>query len=140
LIKLLNFLSFELQTANNGSEALEIWESWQPHLILMDMQMAVMDGYEATRRIQARQKRQGTREGRFPNSQFPISNHRTVIIALTASALEFEKAAVLEAGCDDFIRKPFQEEDIFEALHKHLDVSFIYEESTAVPNPIQPSR
>ncbi|MBD1907072.1 PAS domain S-box protein [Funiculus sociatus GB2-A5] len=136
LIKLLSFLSFELQTANNGSEALKIWESWQPHLILMDMRMPVMDGYEATQRIQARQKRLGTREGRFPNSQFPISNHRTVIIALTASALEFEKAAVLEAGCDDFIRKPFQEEDIFEALHKHLDVSFIYEESTAVSNTI----
>ncbi|MBD1927232.1 PAS domain S-box protein [Trichocoleus sp. FACHB-90] len=135
LIKLLNFLSFELQTANNGSEALEIWESWQPHLILMDMRMPVMDGYEATRRIQARQKILGTREARFPDSQFP-SNHRTVIIALTASALEFEEAAVLEAGCDDFIRKPFQEEEIFESLDKHLGVSFIYEESTAVPNAI----
>lgn len=115
LIEILEPLGFELQVANNGSEALEIWERFRPHLIWMDMRMPVMDGYEATKHIKATNK-----------------DRKTVIIAITASALEEEKTAVLRAGCDDFIRKPFREEDIFEAIHQHLGTSFIYEEQTAL--------
>ena len=48
---------------------------------------------------------------------------------MTASVLEEEKAIVLSAGCDDFLRKPFKEEIIFEALAKHLGVQYIYEKS-----------
>jgi two-component system sensor histidine kinase/response regulator len=76
----------------------------------MDMRMPVMDGYEATRRIKAQPQGQST-----------------VIVALTASAFEEEKAAVLAAGCDDFIRKPFREEQIFEKLAEHLGVCYQYE-------------
>jgi len=127
LHKLLNPLGFKLQEANNGTEALSLWEHWQPHLIWMDMRMSVMDGDEATRQIRSReQNRAGT------NSLFPIPH--TVIIALSASAFTDEKVAVLAAGCDDFIRKPFREEEIFDVIHKHLGVSFIYEESTSVPD------
>ncbi|HEY9596316.1 MAG TPA: histidine kinase, partial [Cyanophyceae cyanobacterium] len=52
----------------------------------------------------------------------------TAVIALTASVLEEEKAIVLSAGCDDFIRKPFTERTIFDALSKHLGVQYIYTE------------
>ncbi|HIE02286.1 MAG TPA: response regulator [Thiotrichaceae bacterium] len=113
LIKLLNPLGFELREAENGQEAIEVWEEWQPHLIWMDMRMPVMDGYEATQRIREHTKGQAT-----------------AIIALTASVLE-ERAVVLDAGCDDFLRKPFRENDIFEAMHKHLGVEYIYEEPIA---------
>jgi len=111
LIKLLNPLGFEMKEASNGMEAIEIWESWQPHLIWMDMRMPVMDGYEATKYIKTHLKGQAT-----------------AIIALTASAWEEERAVVLSAGCDDFIRKPFQEQVLFEKMAQYLGVRYLYEE------------
>ncbi|WP_414517517.1 ATP-binding protein [Nostoc sp. PCC 9305] len=60
LVKILTSLGFEVNEATNGSEAIANWESWQPHLIFMDMRMPVMDGYEATRIIKAREIGHGT--------------------------------------------------------------------------------
>ncbi|HEY9607580.1 MAG TPA: AAA family ATPase [Allocoleopsis sp.] len=114
LIKLLSPLGFELLEATNGQQAIEIWENCSPHIILMDMRMPVMDGYEATKRIKATTKGQAT-----------------AIVAVTASSFEEQRAIILSTGCDDFIRKPFREQDIFDALHKHLGVSFVYEEAAA---------
>ncbi len=111
LVKLLSPLGFEIKEARNGQDAIEIWEAWQPHLIWMDIRMPVMDGYEATKYIKSQ-----------PNG------NTTVIIALTAHVLEEEKANVLAVGFDDFLRKPFTENMIFDALSKHLGVQYIYEE------------
>ncbi|MEG4853224.1 ATP-binding protein [Microcoleus sp. B5-D4] len=111
LIKILSPLGFELKEATNGQEAIEIWESWEPHLIWMDMRMPVMDGYEATQYIKS-----------------TIKGQATAIIALTASVLEEERAVILSAGCDAFMRKPFREADIFDAMHKHIGVRYIYED------------
>ncbi len=113
LIKLLNPLGFELQEASNGTEAVEIWETFEPHLIWMDMRMPVMDGYEATKRIK------GTTKGQA-----------TAIIAITASVLEEERAVVLSAGCDDFVRKPFREDDILTTINKHIGVRYVYQDTT----------
>jgi signal transduction histidine kinase/DNA-binding NarL/FixJ family response regulator len=115
LIKLLNPLGFKLKEACNGKEAIEVWESFEPHLIWMDMRMPVMDGYEATKQIKATLKGQATS-----------------IVALTASVLEEERVVVLSTGCDDFLRKPFREADIFAVMHKHLGVRYIYEDLTQV--------
>ena len=100
----------QTREAENGVEAIAIWEEWQPHLIWMDMRMPVMDGYEATRQIKSHLKGQAT-----------------VIIALTASALEEEKTIILSSGCDDFVRKPFRESFIFDKLAEHLGVVYLYE-------------
>ena len=93
LVRLLVPLGFEVREASNGQEAIVMWEAWQPHLIWMDMRMPVMDGYEATKYIKS------TTQG-----------NATAIIALTASVLEQERAIILSAGCDDFMRKPFKEQ------------------------------
>jgi CheY-like chemotaxis protein len=114
LVKLLSSLvpqEFAIQEAANGREAVDRWERWRPHLIWMDMRMPVMDGYEATRQIKA------TEAGR-----------ETVIIALTASVFEQERSAVLAAGCNDFLRKPFRAAEIFDVLARHLGVKFVYED------------
>jgi len=137
---------FELREAKNGQEAIDIWKSWHPHLIFMDMRMPVMDGYEATkkiRRLEVEKLRlicdQETEEGQGGSSeksqifqpasgQAQIITSHIKIIAITASAFEEERAKVLDAGCDDFIRKPFQEHEIFEALRKFLGIRFLYEQ------------
>jgi CheY-like chemotaxis protein len=111
LTKLLEPLGFEVREAVNGQEAVEIWEQWEPHLIWMDMRMPVVDGHQATKRIKSTTKGQAT-----------------VIIALTASAFEEDRQVILAEGCDDFVRKPFREADIFDKLTKHLGVCFVYEE------------
>lgn len=112
LVRLLAPLGFEIREASNGQEAIVMWEVWQPHLIWMDMRMPIMDGYEATKYIKS------TTQG-----------NATAIIALTASVLEKERAIVLSAGCDDFVRKPFKEQTIFGALTKHLGVKYVYSDS-----------
>ncbi|TAN70599.1 MAG: response regulator [Methylobacter sp.] len=111
LHKLLEPLGFELRDALNGQEALEQFEQWHPDLIWMDIRMPVMDGLEATRRIRA-----------------DTAGSEVRIVALTAHALEEERLEILKAGCDDFVRKPYRESEIFDALSKHLRVRFRYAE------------
>ncbi len=127
LIKLLTSVGFQVREASNGEEAVTLWESWQPHLIWMDIQMPVMDGYEATRVIKQMPKGQDT-----------------MIIALTASAFEEQRAAILGAGCNDFVRKPFQENTLFEKMTRHLGVRYLYQvedrsssrQSSTQPSPL----
>ncbi len=120
LVKLLAPLGFEIREAENGIDALEIWETWEPHLVLMDMRMPVMDGYEATKRIKATLKGQAT-----------------VIFAVTASALEEDRAVILSEGCDHYIRKPFREQELFDAMAKHLGIRFLYEQPPEGDNATQ---
>ncbi|HEY9300964.1 MAG TPA: ATP-binding protein, partial [Phormidium sp.] len=123
VVKLLAPLGFEIREAENGQQAITIWENWQPHLIWMDMQMPIMDGYQATKQIKGHPKGQDT-----------------VIIALTASAFQEQQSAILEAGCDDFLPKPFREEILFEIMAKHLGLRYLYQEdssSTVASNPPQ---
>jgi signal transduction histidine kinase/CheY-like chemotaxis protein len=110
LVKMLEPLGFEVQQAVNGQEGIALWESFEPHLIWMDLRMPVMDGYEASKHIKSQLKGQAT-----------------AIIALTASAFEEERVVALSAGCDDFVRKPFREEELFEKMAHYLGVQYLYE-------------
>lgn len=114
LSKLFNSCGFLVREAANGKEAVEIWQEWRPHLIWLDMRMSVMDGYEAAQTIRSIERERGFE---------PVK-----IVALTASAFERDKTKIIEAGCDDFVTKPFQEHTIFELLVKHLNCEFVYEE------------
>ncbi|MEJ2210077.1 MAG: ATP-binding protein, partial [Anaerolineae bacterium] len=110
LVKLLQPLGFEIREAANGQEALAAWEEWRPHLIWMDRRMPGMDGDEAMRRIKA-----------------TAGGEETIVIALTASAFEEERAATLARGYDDFLRKPARSGEILDILAKHLGARFVYE-------------
>lgn len=112
LVKLLKPLGFDVKEAKDGEEGIAIWENWNPNLIWMDMRMPVMDGYETTRQIKA------TAKGK-----------ETVVLALTASAFEEDRASVMAAGCDGFVRKPFREADVFNAMAQHLGAQFEYEKA-----------
>ncbi|HEY9865464.1 MAG TPA: GAF domain-containing protein [Candidatus Obscuribacterales bacterium] len=113
LVQLLSMTGFEVQEAVNGQEAIELWLSWQPHLIWMDMRMPVMDGMQATRSIRGYSQKENS----------------PIIIALTANAFEEERAQVLQAGCDDFVSKPFREHIIFEKMATYLGLEYEYADS-----------
>ncbi|NJL23097.1 MAG: response regulator [Leptolyngbyaceae cyanobacterium SM1_3_5] len=121
LMRLLRPVGFAVDVATNGCEAIALWQQQQPHLILMDMQMPVMDGYEATQQIKA------------------SSDQPPIIIAVTGSAFEEDRSAILATGCDDFIRKPFQAEVIYAKLAEYLGVQYLYEAAIDIelaPAPI----
>lgn len=103
-------LGFHADVVNNGAEAVAASENGQYKLILMDCQMPVMEGYEATQRIREREK-SGTKE-------------RLHIIALTANAMLGDREKCLNAGMDDYISKPLRIEDLSIAIHRALAQEF----------------
>jgi two-component system, sensor histidine kinase and response regulator len=128
LVKLLTSIGFSVCEAENGQQAVSVWENWQPHLIFMDMRMPILDGYEATReiRIQEQKRREASS---ITLDQLPIT--KTIIFALTASAFEEQRQKILAIGCDDFIRKPLQTEILFEKIRQSLGVKYDYEEESS---------
>jgi len=103
VLELLSSVGLRVETAENGQVALEMAAVADYDLILMDVQMPVMDGLSATRAIRA-----------LP------SGHDTPILALTANAFEDDKRACLEAGMNDFVPKPVEPLDLFNALLRWL--------------------
>ncbi len=116
---------FEVREAADGKEAIALWESWQPHLIWMDIRMPVMTGEEATTRIRALEK--------------DISHHQTRIIALTANAFVEDRAAAIASGCDDFVSKPVKANEVFDKLAEHLGVRYEYASSPSTDRPAVPA-
>jgi CheY-like chemotaxis protein len=115
MIKLLQPVGFDVREVNNGEEAIALCKSWCPDLVWMDMRMPVMDGYEATKRIKT------------------AIDSPPIVIALTGSAFEEDRIVALSTGCDDFVRKPFRVEVIFEKMAEYLGVKYIYaSEQTAL--------
>ncbi|MCP4692919.1 MAG: response regulator, partial [Desulfobacterales bacterium] len=117
IANLLDPFDFELREARNGREAVEIWKTWRPRLIWMDIRMPVMSGSEATRQIREAAARRS-----------PSGAGDPIIIAVSAGAFEEERDDAISAGCDDFLRKPFQETELFDLMAKHLGIRYVYEE------------
>lgn len=111
LIKVLTSIGFSVRGADNGETAILNWEEWEPQLILMDVQMPIMDGLEATRRIKS------TPRGKD-----------SIIIALTASAMDDDRRSVFESGADDFVTKPCSEAEVLDKLAAFLSIAYDYEE------------
>ncbi len=93
--------------ANNGREAVWLWESHSFDLILMDVQMPEMDGISATKRIRRREREH---DGR----------HRIPIIAMTAHAMKGDREQCLEAGMDGYVSKPVRARDLFSTIEEIL--------------------
>ena len=124
LTQLLGPIGFELREAMNGQEAIDLWQTWQPDLILMDIRMPIVDGYAATQKIRSRESRLTTLAP------------RTKIIALTASIFAEHRDETSAAGCDDFIGKPFKAQEVFDKIACHLNAEYCYE---AAPGSAQTS-
>ncbi|MGC1195398.1 MAG: CHASE2 domain-containing protein [Geitlerinemataceae cyanobacterium] len=155
LVKLLTREGFQVRRAVNGQEAIELWQSWHPHLIWMDLRMPVMDGYEATKQIRRLEKnrlaelqeissnrQQDSRVQSLESSTITILNQkgshaRTAIVALTASVMKEDCDRLLSVGCDDVVLKPFRAEIIWKMLQDHLGIQLL--EETGVNRSDNPS-
>lgn len=107
--RLMTELGFEVKVVENGRQCLEWFQSWHPDLIWMDRRMPVMDGIEATKLLR-----------QLPNGQ------TVKIVAVTASVFKEQQQEMLDAGMDDFVRKPYHFEEIYDCLARQLNVEYRY--------------
>ena len=107
LSKLLGEVGFETRRVVNGKEAIEEFQAWRPHLVLMDTRMPEMDGCEAARRIRAAD-----------------GGVEVKIIGVSASVFAENRREALEAGADDFLTKPFREVALFDKIQRLLGVEY----------------
>ena len=114
LVNLLTPLGFTVRESANGRECLTTAEEFNPDLILMDLVMPEMDGYEATKHI-----RQSS------------TLRDVVVIAISASVLDLDRQQTQAAGCTDFLPKPVQANDLLEKLELYLGVEWVYGEERA---------
>jgi two-component system cell cycle response regulator DivK len=94
---------YEVLTATDGAAGVEVAIQERPDLILMDLSLPVIDGWEATRRIKANEN----------------LNH-IPIIALTAHAMKGDEEKAIASGCDDYMAKPLDEDLLFEKLKRYI--------------------
>ncbi|MDD4947194.1 MAG: ATP-binding protein, partial [Gallionella sp.] len=111
LKQLMENIGLPVKLAENGEQGVQLFQSWQPHLIWMDRRMPVMDGMDATRCIR----------------ELP-GGHQVKIVAVTASAFTEQREEMLRAGMDDFVRKPYRFSEIYECLAKQLGLKYTYED------------
>jgi len=120
LARWLETTGFHVALAENGAEALELFKHWQPHFIWMDRRMPVMDGVEAARRIRA-----------LPDGD------KVRIAAVTASILRDDDNALMAAGFDVIVHKPFRRQDIFENMEQLLNLKYVHSSLAAPPTAVQ---
>ncbi len=140
MIKLMSQIGLEVREASNGLEAVEIWREWRPDLTWMDIRMPILDGYEATKWIREYERAMGKEVAPQPSPEHssppPIepptsSCTPSIIIALTAQASRSDRTLALEAGCDDYLSKPFHESALLHKMASYLGLEYIYATRTA---------
>ena len=110
IMTVLSEAGFTVKLARDGEEAISLNNSWNPDFIWMDRRMPKIDGLQATKEIRR-----------------TSGNGELKIVALTASVFNDEVQEMLQAGMDDFARKPFLTQDLFKIMAKHLDIKYDYQ-------------
>jgi len=106
-------LGFTIEEAVDGQNCIDKTIQFKPDLILTDLVMPVMDGFEACRRLRK-------------NPEFK----NTIVIVISASVFECHKQQSMEAGCDDFLAKPIRAEELLNVLEKYLKLTWTYDNSS----------
>lgn len=113
----------ETYIANNGKSAVEMYQEIQPDLVLMDVQMPIMNGYQATEAIRKYEK-----------------DKRVPIIALTAGTIKGERDRCLEAGMDDYLSKPITANQLQKMVEKWINQNRHSEKGPGAATTIEPSK
>jgi two-component system sensor histidine kinase/response regulator len=145
--KLLETRGHRVTVASNGIEAVEAFKKGDFDLIIMDIQMPEMDGFEATREIRRMEDRRQKSEVRSQAEQIPIANKSSIvnrqssiysipIIAMTAHAMTGDREKCIDAGMDDYVSKPIKPEALYSVIDKVARKS----QSEKEQKPTQPSQ
>jgi PAS domain S-box-containing protein len=118
LSQMLARIGFDVREVANGEQAVQEFEKWRPHMILMDNRMPVMNGYEAIKRIRS-----------------SVDGKKVKIVSVTASAFDEDRKKALEIGADDFLGKPFREEVLLEKIKALLTVEYVYADEPSALKP-----
>ncbi|RUR83391.1 ATP-binding protein [Chlorogloeopsis fritschii PCC 9212] len=113
LVNLLEPIGFAVVEADNGEDGLAKAAQLQPHLIITDLSMPVMDGFQLLRQIRTSE-----------------TLKQLLVIVSSASVSEMDRQQSLDAGGDNFLGKPVQAEELFELLEKYLQIKWQYEQTT----------
>jgi two-component system sensor histidine kinase/response regulator len=126
LRSILEPFGFSIREAENGRIGVDCCQEWHPHLIFLDRRMPIMDGIEAAQEIRS----------------LDASNNRPVLVAVTAHAFRDEEQEMRDAGCDDFIAKPYTISTILQALENHLPLAVVRRspELTIPSSNVKPSQ
>jgi len=119
LAQLLASVGFQVRTAGDGIEALELWERHRPDLVWMDLRMPRMSGFEALQVLRGRELEQD-----LPH---------TFVVAISASVIDLDRETLRKSGFDDFLGKPFREAQLFEVAGRLLGLRFLTREPEAPP-------
>ncbi len=119
VVNLLEPIGFETMEAENGSEGIAKAIEWQPDVVITDLAMPVMDGHEMLARLRTSSE---------------ISPDLIVIVS-SANVFESDRQKSLEAGANDFLPKPVQQEVLLQLLQKHLNLEWIYEQGESITEP-----
>jgi len=116
---LLEPLGFEIREAGNGEEGLEQARQFLPDLLILDLVMPGMDGFELACRLR-----------QLPEFQ------QTIVLASSATVFESYQLQSREAGCNDFLPKPIQAKDLLETIGYYLELSWVYQKTDELPNQL----
>jgi CheY-like chemotaxis protein len=108
-VGLLTKWGHDVTIAENGQETIELWRNHSFDIILMDVQMPILDGLEATQRIRELEKKTG--------QHIPI-------VAMTARAMKGDRERCLESGMDEYVSKPVRKDELYRALSSVIDGDF----------------
>lgn len=128
-VELLSKVGFEVSEATDGEDAIALWQHLSPHLILMDMRLPWLDGYETVRQIRLAE-RSGAAS---PNANSKPPYQQTIIIAMTANAFNEQRSEILQVGCDACIYKPFKTNELLLMVADYLGVRYLYGEAIEQP-------
>lgn len=120
LLQQLDRAGFKVRTAENGQQAAEVFSTWQPRFIWMEMDLCMpkLDGYALIRQLRA-----------LPNGD------RVTIVAMTSSAFDADRRTLLAAGCDELVLKPLDEDRLFAVMGERLGLHYLYASEAALPLP-----
>jgi PAS domain S-box-containing protein len=122
LDQLMTKIGLDVKVADNGQECVKLFQEWHPHFIWMDRRMPVMDGMEAARAIRG-----------LPGGG------DVKIVAVTASVFKEQQQEMLDAGMDDFLRKPYRFSEVYDCLAKQLGLTYVYRPGAPLPTEAPPA-